>query len=236
MRTALFASALLVAGCGAQQLPPPPAPSREIPELDLPEGPPAAGTGRVIVDTNGEKARVSEIRSVATAVAHTGGHTTTIVDVRPLCTTPCVVDLPYGTHPLVLQSMADESRQSTAELDVGPRPKIFRHALGERTDGGTARAIGTTVMGLGAVTAVTGAILWGVGALAESSDGRPSSLVSPGQITLAAGASAMVVALPFLLFSRPTERPGTTTEWTVPDGPRRIQIDTANAGNRGGTL
>jgi hypothetical protein len=215
---------VLLAGCGAEQLPPPAAPAREMPELDLPDGPPATGTGRVIVDTNGEKARVSEIRGIATGVA--GTEPVTVVDVRPLCTTPCVVDLPYGTHPLVLQSMTDESHQSTAELDVGPRPKIFRHTLGERTDGGTARTIGGSLLGLGAVTALSGGILWAVG----------GTLTTPGRITGGAGLSAMVVALPFLLFSRPTERPGATTEWTLPDGPRRIQIEGADTGNHGRSL
>jgi hypothetical protein len=232
MRTVGLCLCLALTACGAQQLPPPPAPTREVPALDLPDGPPAAGTGRVIVDTNGERARVSEIASVATATTYRG-NMATIVDVRPLCTTPCVLDLPYGTHPLVLQSTSDESHQSSAELDVGPRQKVFRHALGERTDGGPVRTIGLSLMGLGLVTALTGAVLWGTGAMIESSEHRESSITGPGQVITGIGAAAMLVSLPFLFLARPTERPGTTTEWTVPtqkDGPRAIQIQAGTAG------
>jgi hypothetical protein len=199
MRMRMAVASLVVAACsacGAQQLPPPPAPSHDLPSVALPELPPAAGTGRVIVETNGEAAHVGEV---------------TLASVRPLCTTPCVLDLPYGAHPLLLRSTNDETRASAAEVDVGPRPKVFRHTLGERTDGGPVRPVALSILGVGLLTAVTGGILWGV-----SASGRTGSLRTTGEIATGAGAGAVMLSLPLLFFARPTERPGATTEWSLP--------------------
>jgi hypothetical protein len=204
-----LAIACAVTACGAEQLPPPAAPPREIPKgLDLPEDPPAPGTGRVIVEANGERASVEEVTGVLTGLE--GGRPTSMIGVRPLCTTPCVVDLPYGSHPLVLRSTTDETRQSTAELDVGPRPKVFRHALGERNDGGATHAVGVTFLSLGVVGAITGALLWGIGSA------NASGLEPTGKLVTGVSALSILIAVPILIASRPTEQPGATTEWTLP--------------------
>jgi len=127
----------LATGCAVQQLPAVSPPARVVPaDLELPAEPPAAGLGRVILETNGEPAKVMEITGITTAAD--GEDTTTLVGVRPLCTTPCVVDLTYGSHPLVMHSLADETHQSEIDLDVGARAKVFRHTLGERKTGGSA--------------------------------------------------------------------------------------------------
>ncbi|MBX3213207.1 MAG: hypothetical protein KF850_14325 [Labilithrix sp.] len=214
-RSALALGLLLVAsGCGPERLPPPGAPAREVPpDLDLPTEPPPAGAGRVVLDANGERAKVIEITGSAAAAA--GNYRATIIGLRPICTTPCVVDLPYGSHPLVLRSTTDETRVSELELDVGPKPKIVRHALGERKDGGAVRAVGSTVLVLGAITALTGGLLWGIGELASKS-GSPSSLVGTGQVLTGIGAAGIVVSIPLMVIGRPTERPGATTEWSFP--------------------
>jgi hypothetical protein len=184
-------------------------------DIDLPNEPPPNGAGRVVIDANGDRAKVVEITGSATAAA--GNYRATIIGLRPLCTTPCVVDLPYGSHPLVLRSTTDETRVSELDLDVGPKPKVVRHTLGEKKDGGAARTIGSTVLVLGATAALTGALLWGVGELA-SREGQQSGLVGPGQIVTGIGAAGIVLSIPLLVVGRPSERPGATTEWTVPGG------------------
>lgn len=208
----------LLAGCGVERLPPPSAPTKEVPEnVDVPLEPPAPGTGRVILDTNGEKATAIEVTGSMTAAA--GGYSATIVGLRPLCTTPCAVDLPYGSHPILLRSVSDPTRQSETALEVGSRPKVFRHELGERKDGGAVRTVGSSLVGLGALAALTGATLWGVAALTNSasSDVAPrSSLDSTGQAITAIGLGAVVLGIPLLILGRPTERPGATTEWSLP--------------------
>lgn len=214
-------SLALASGCGAERLPPPSAPPREVPkEVDIPGEPPPHGAGRVLLDANGDRAKVVEITGAATA--STGRYHATFVGVRPVCTTPCVVDLPYGSHPLVLRSTTDETRVSEIELDVGAKPKIVRHTLGERKDGGAVRTVGASVLVLGAITALTGALLWGVGEAALSS-GNTSGLTGTGRTITAVGAGAVVLSIPLMILGRPTERPGATTEWSLPEGnePRR---------------
>ena len=202
---------LLATGCGVQQLPAVSPPAKVIPTgVDIPEEPPAPGTGRVFLDTNGERAKVVEITGAATASS--GGYSATIVGIRPLCTTPCVVDLPYGSHPLVMHSISDETHQSETEIDVGARAKVFRHTLGERKDGGGIRTAGASLLTLGVIAATTGAILW----LAGSASNDQGSLVSNGQLVTGLGSAGILLSIPLLIAGRPTERPGSTTQWNLP--------------------
>lgn len=201
----------LAMGCGVERLPAANPPAKVVPTgLDIPPDPPAAGTGRVILETNGEPATVVEITGAATA--SNGRYTATIVGVRPLCTTPCIVDLPYGSHPLVMHSLSDETHQSETELEVGARAKVFRHSLGERKDGGAARTVGSSLLTLGLLAAATGAVLWAAGA----SNTNGSDLASKGQLVTLLGAGGIGLSIPLLLVGRPTERPGSTTQWNLP--------------------
>jgi hypothetical protein len=216
--TALFTGAGLL-GCGVEQLPPARPPSRVLPaDVVVPADPPAPGTGRVILDTDGERASVVEITSGALPAhgALTGNATN--VCVKPVCTTPCVVDLPYGSHPIALRSTLDESRQSETELDVGARSKVFRHTLGERSDGGGLRMVGASMLTLGILALAAGAVMWGTGAASS----RPSpTLVTSAEVITAGGAGGVMLSIPFLFMGRPTERPGATTEWSLPDASPR---------------
>jgi hypothetical protein len=210
--TALLGCAVL--GCGVEQLPAARPPSRTLPaEVVVPADPPAVGSGRVILDTNGEPASVVEITSGAATASGAVTADSRGVGVRPLCTTPCVVDLPYGSHPIVLRSISDESRQSETELDVGARAKVFRHTLGERTDGGAMRMVGASFLTLGILAFAAGAVVWGAGS--TSSHASPS-LVTNGEVLTGGGAGGVLLAIPFLLMGRPTERPGATTQWSLP--------------------
>lgn len=210
MKRFVLVLGLVATGCGVQQLPAAAPPAKVLPaDLDVPVEPPPPGTGRVILDTNGEPAKVVEITGAATA--SNGAYSATIVGIRPLCTTPCVVDLPYGSHPLVLHSISDESHQSETEIDVGARAKVFRHTLGERKDGGSLRTAGGSLLTLGLLAATTGAILWFAGSKNHSGD-----LAGTGQLVTGLGAGGVALSIPFLIVGRPTERPGSTTQWNLP--------------------
>jgi hypothetical protein len=201
--------------CGVEQLPAARPPSRTLPaEVEMPPGPPLPGRGRVILDTDGEPASVVEI--TGGAVRSTGARTADVIDIRPLCTTPCVVDLTYGSHPIVLRSMSDETHQSEAELDVGARAKVFRHTLGERTDGGGLRMVGASMLTLGILAVAAGTVLWTAGS--TSSRGSPS-LATNGEVLTMGGAGGVLLSIPFLVMGRPTERPGSTTQWSLPGTP-----------------
>lgn len=216
-RLLVLASAAQTLACGVEQLPPPAAPSRELPaDLDVPPEPPPRGAGRVVLDTPGEKAQVHEITGVASAQA--GRYHAFVVGSRQVCTTPCVVDLPYGSHPLVFRSVGDPNRGSEVQLEVGSRPKVVRHAMGESHDGGAARVVGGSLLGLGIITGLTGALLWGIGG-AVNKDGSTSGLESTGKVLTGVGAAGIVVSIPLLWLGRPTKREGATTEWSLSPGP-----------------
>ena len=124
--------------------------------------PPEPGYTRVIIDANGERATVTEVVDVTTATAHAEGivahgrsETT-----KPICLTPCPADLKPGMHVLRFTSV-DSERMSEANLQLGDKPKVLRHAMG-RTEDASALGVGAyTLVFLGAITAVTGASLYG---------------------------------------------------------------------------
>ncbi|MDB5215416.1 MAG: hypothetical protein JWO86_3343 [Myxococcaceae bacterium] len=215
--TALVAAAG-ASGCGVEQLPAARPPSRTLPaEVEVPPDPPPPGSGRVILDTDGEPASVVEITSGSVpAGASSNALGDNVLGVRPLCTTPCVVDLPYGSHPIVLRSTSDETHQSETELDVGARAKVFRHTLGERTDGGGLRMVGASLLTLGILAVAAGTVMWAAGV--TSSRGSPN-LTTNGEVLTMGGAGGIVLSIPFLIMGRPTERPGSTTQWSLPGAP-----------------
>lgn len=183
MRAASLLFVVACAGCYARELPPPPAPARATPAVDVPERAPARGSGRVVLEADGETADVLDEN------AHV------------VCTTPCVIDLAYGTHPLVFVSTNDRTRTSDVDIEVGEDAKVVRHRMGERHDGGALRSLGFAVLVLGAVTAVAGASAWAT----DASEHAP--------LVTGLGAGLAGLALPVLYFDRPSERPGSTTEF-----------------------
>jgi hypothetical protein len=205
-------------GCGVEQLPAARPPSRTLPaEVEVPPDPPPPGNGRVILDTDGEPASVVEITSGSlSADGSSGALGDNVPGMRPLCTTPCVVDLPYGSHPIVLRSTSDETHQSETELDVGARAKVFRHTLGERTDGGGLRMVGASVLTLGILAVAAGTVMWAAGV---TSNRGSQSLATNGEVLTLGGAGGVVLSIQFLIMGRPTERPGSTTHWSLPGAP-----------------
>jgi hypothetical protein len=215
---ALASAALHLAGCGDVALPPPVAPTKVIPEAnDVPTEPVPPGGGRVVLDANGEKARVLEV-SGATFAGQ--GYQVSMLASRPLCaSTPCVVDLARGPHRLVFVSPTDPNRGSAVEIDVGSRPKVVRHAMGERIEHGALRTAGTMTMsvgGLGVLTGgsilLTGLLLSGVDTASRSTD-TSASIVSAGGAVLGIGAGVLALGVTLGILSRTEVRPGSTTEW-----------------------
>lgn len=229
-----FALIPLLAACGVRELPPPAAPSKELSaDVDMPVDESPSGMGRVVLDANGQKADVVEITGASTAYA--GNVRATVVASRPVCTTPCVVDLTYGSHPLLFQSVTDDERVSIAHVDVGPRVQVVRHEIGERHPPSAVGVGGAVLTYLGMVTALTGGALWAGGALSSSPDGRTSPLEGTGQTLALVGLGAMVVGIPMMILGRPSERPGATTQWTLP-GNSAPSAAPANAGTGGANL
>jgi hypothetical protein len=231
--TALYGAALsTITACAPIELPPPAPPPKEMPAVRTELGPPAPGREHVVLDTPGEQARVSEVTSTSETVTRRGYVASTEHD-RPLCLTPCVVDLKLGLHDLSFQSTTDERRASDVELQVQGDPMVVRHTMAEtRTPHpavqGVARAsLLTGVVGLGAGIPIT---LAGVflrssgmpstrfvdGAPMESQTPGPQGVETAGLVTLGVSAGLVLVGAVTGYFARDEYTPGATTEWTVP--------------------
>jgi hypothetical protein len=213
-----FASLQLI-GCGFSEAAPPQAPSKEIPkDVEPRTTPPEPGHTRVILDANGEKATVTEVVEATSTIgtANVEGSTATVhgysETTKPICVAPCVADLKPGMHVLRFTSTVDD-RQSSADVQVGDRSKVVRHAMG-RTEGFSLGNFGATMLVvLGASALGTGALIHG----AEIGMGKrePDDLKAPGAIIGSAGLGAVLIGIPLMILSRPVHQPGATTEMAL---------------------
>lgn len=206
--------------CGEVSLPPPAAPARALPTPpELPNEPVPEGAGRVVLDANGEKARVIEI---AGATVHGQGYSFGLTAQRPVCaSTPCVVDVSRGPHRFVFLSTSDPNRGSAVEIDIGSKPKVIRHALGERIEHPAMKAGSNVSITLGTLGAITGGSLLLGGALAssasksESGSSAGSSVTGVGGAVLGISAGVLVLGITLGILGRTEVRDGQTTEWSL---------------------
>jgi hypothetical protein len=244
--TALYVAALsTITACAPMELPPPAPPPKEMPPVRTELGPAAPGKEHVILDTPGEQARVSELTSTSETVTRRGYVATTEHD-RPLCLTPCVVDLKLGLHDLSFQSTTDDRRSSDVELQVQGDPMVVRHTMAEtRTPHpvvqGVARAsIITGVVGVAAGIPITlaGVFIRNTGTPSTSLvDGVPMQSQSPGPrgvetaglATLGVGAGLVLIGAITGYFGRDEYTPGATTEWTVPRSDAQVSSTATRA-------
>lgn len=216
----LFAFGLVamhLVACGEVKLPPPAAPERKLTETpEVPTDATPEGAGRVVLEANGEKARVVEVSG---ATVQSYGYSFNLVAQRPVCaSTPCVVDLARGPHRLVFVSQADGDRGSAAEIDVSGRPKVIRHAMGERIEHGGLKTGSNTALTLGVLGALTGGSVLAFGAIRSSSTTEPnagSGAVGVGGAVLGISAGVIALGVTLGILGRTEVRPGTTTEWTL---------------------
>lgn len=221
MRTpSILALAGALTACGVRHLPPPPAPTRGGVAALTPARPPDEGEGTVTLHTD-VPARVDlvvqrirgELLPRRGALRGAGAEAALVpaaVSVRPLCRTPCAINLPRGEHEIVFSDLAIPTRrESGAWIEVGDRPSILRHRLGAQSasPGGALGAV--LLASLGGSAMLVGTPLMIIGGV---SDG--SGLFVPGAVSLGAGAVTLIGAWILGEFSRPTVRPGSTLQWT----------------------
>lgn len=195
MTARILGCVLVLGGCAVTH-PPLAAPPAVIPRVaDLP--PLAAEQGRLVLDANGEDARISS-------------------DGTTICaSTPCAVSLPKGPHRLTFFANGDASRYGDADVDVTARPTVVRHALGVHHDAPGLRvasivafAVGGSLAGLGAAVAAPGLI----------DENNRSTWYGAGGALGAAGLVGIAVGVSFALASRSHVWPGATRTWVVPPG------------------
>jgi hypothetical protein len=227
---ALIASSTIgCAGIGIAKEAPPPAPPQAEPHIpDLPAEPPAPGHARIVLDANGEPAKVSRVTAVPNfepkRTAQLNGKTS-LASARmeePLCITPCAVDMRHGLHTFVFTHTRDPLRSSTADVTVPSRgtTTIVRHAMGKEghINGGY---VGGAMLGLfGSGVTLMGATVTAFGVFGQPTtreDGTksdPSILVVPGLVILGAGLAMLLGGGYLMSENRPVQQPGATTTWT----------------------
>jgi len=218
----LISCAFVQFACSERELPPPQAPSRDLPPVEARTDLPADDQTRLLLDANGEPAKVSEVTtwSSSTALISTGAHWGTAFGYsdlqRPVCLTPCFTDFAPGLHRLRFVS-EDGKRSGTADVQVGSHARVLRIALGrnEPTKGSQVGALVTTVIGA--------SMLLVGGLLVSSADNIDASnqadVQQRGFTLLGLGAGTVLVGLPWFLLSRGVHQDSAVTDFEYQPAP-----------------
>ncbi len=231
LASSIVALTVCTAGC-MHNLPPPPVPERVAVAPDIvPPASPAPSDGRVVVDVVGEKAKVFEVTELTTrSNPGIGGKNSWMVPpqldrkMRPLCLTPCAIDLPLGWHSLVFESTTDSTRTSTADVTVTAQPTEVRHALGHEKamNGGYIGGIAMLVPAAGLL--VMGSVATAIGASAKDPGPNPPAgtkgdarvFLPVGLVLLGIGAALGIGGSILIATNAPEKQPGSTAQWALP--------------------
>jgi len=217
-RIGAMVAVILTASCG-RTLPPPAAPEHVAPTNFI-SVPPLSGMGQVVLDSPDGPANVVEVLSRSTASAYAPNGATAFASAettRAVCTTPCEVNLPYGSHELRFTLLTDVFRESTANIVAGERPTVARHAVGRREETSTAYFFAMTGLGVGGLAVLYGAPFSLVPSLYPT-DGNGNPTSSPSSLALAGligGAALAVVSIVVMLISQPESQNGSTSQWVL---------------------
>ena len=233
LRSSLVVVALSACTTGCiHNRPPPPVPERVTiaPEV-APAAPPGASEGRLVIDVAGEKAKVFEVTELTTRTNPTyGGKTSWMAPpqldrkMRPLCLTPCAVDLPLGWHSLVFESTSEPTRTSIADVTVTAQPTAVRHALGHEKQANGAYVGGIAMLIPAGGLLVMGTIATAVGAAAKdpgpSTNGNTKAdarvFLPIGLVLLGVGAALGIGGGILIANNAPERQPGSTAQWALP--------------------
>lgn len=202
MKQLLACLAIATTACGPVYHPKRPTPEPTLPSgFDPDQTPTEPGTGQVVLDTVGESADVVEVLATeswrGTYVAGFAQRT------RPVCSTPCVANLPYGAHLLRFASRTDAELDGAEMIDVTRVRRAHRYDM-QRTKTHTAGMIGGIILfSFGITAAIAGGA---VGLATDSPEGGTVALIGAG----------MAVGGGLLWNSSRTEiEPGSLTSWSL---------------------
>jgi hypothetical protein len=193
-----------------------------VPTVSVTPGRPSRHEGQVSLDAVNARAQASEIEGTVSFAAGAyngmGGMAGGLVESKPLCVTPCVVNLPKGEHQINLSTTdADGNLWSiTDTIQVGDQPTAYRAALGvERTHLG-AQIAGLTLASIGPSLLLTGGIFYAIPGHSETAatPSESSPLRGPGEWMLGIGVVTTVVGIVLLMQGRTEEQSGTGVQWT----------------------
>ncbi len=220
-------AAVLLFGCGIDELEPPKTPQRAPVTID-PSRIPAVrppGTGRVALDAVGGSAQVEEIIDLTAAFQDGSAEGSRVhLSTAPLCVSPCVADLGYGHHLLRFSGTTDgDSNVSFAPLLVKRgNVTILRHALGHYRSHPTAQSLGSFALVSGLPLLLTGTGLLVFGGSNFGGDSAPaqslrSSISTAGGVTFGIGAGLVAVAVVLKIMGRDQYQPGSTVQFEEPE-------------------
>jgi hypothetical protein len=202
------ATGLASMGCSnfTVELPPPAAPTQDVPDVGRNLGPAAPGRQWVVLDVPGDTATVTTV---------TGATVRGYEVMETLCVTPCVADLRPGPRTLLFTSTTKPDGTDRVEVQVPADPLVVRHIMEQRASVSGAGVgfgvLGTLGLLAGAITAPVGAAQRSSG---NSSEGQTVEMA--GLATLGASAGMIGLALVVGYLGRGTHTPGATTQWTIP--------------------
>ncbi|MET0384844.1 MAG: hypothetical protein ABW321_02740 [Polyangiales bacterium] len=191
-----------MSGCATPRvLAPRTAPPQQLPSVALPEQLPAAGQGRLVIDTTDGPMDVAAQRIESFTGAAGAGPAA-----GPLCRTPCVKDLPLGRYDLFLSGLAsDPTRGDRAPVDVREGTNVLLRAPGKYE---VPRAFQT-----GPFFLITGGVVLAAVSPAFLAQGVEQPAVTA---TMAVAGLAMLVAGLILYDYRPEQQAGTSTYFWQP--------------------
>jgi hypothetical protein len=224
----MLLGALLLSGCGINELEPPATPPRAPVTID-PTRIPAVrppGTGRVALDAVGGEAQVEEVVDVSAGFESPAAEGAKLrVVTLPLCLSPCIADLGYGHHILRYSATTTEgvSHVSFAPLNVKKgNITIVRHALGHyRTSPGW-NGFGSfsLVAGIPLVVVGTGLLVVGGSHLAGDSQDAQNlrgTFSTAGDVTFVLGAILTAAGIIIKVAARDEYQPGATVQFEEPE-------------------
>lgn len=229
---------LAAPGCLPITLPQAPAPTdKSIPDLPMPPDLPEPPNGRIVVDVQGEPAKVSKVVEVPYGAWTQNGEPSPYGKYRggfmkkdePLCVTPCVLDMPQGAVELSFQSLKDPDRYSTADVVVSSQPTVIRHALGRNEPVNWKYFSGFLMSIFGGMLFTTGGALTGVGLATNASNrdaelqhapgqqpASPTSMITAGLVVAGVGLLTTAGGIALLNNNRPVHQDGATVTLPIP--------------------
>ena len=191
---------IAASGCaGTRHLDPPPPPPAVIPPVPAPQTPLPEGMSRVIFDVvDGPSELQLKTMQPSGAVW------------KPMCTTPCIVDLFPGR---IEASFALGGRGDTTSIDVVPGTSVYRRQLVERESSPALLVAGYAVGYTGLSTLLLGLM---VSAL-ENVD-NPGRTTHVGQTISLVGLGMSVGGGLMFYYGWPSERSASVTQFSLPEG------------------
>lgn len=200
MRSLLAGLLIVTVSCaGTRYIDSDPAPPAVLPPVALPQEPIPAGMGRVVLDTPEGPASV-EIKYPT----ETGA-----MGWRPLCTSPCVADVPVGNHEISFVMRDNPKRNDTAVVPIAAGTTVYRRNLTERDDS-------AFMLGAGYFVAYTGITVLLIGLLIAA---IPDVTGNAGRNTAIVGAGMTVGGSVMFYYGWPSVKKGQGTQFMLQPAP-----------------